>query len=86
MIDHFMNEIIDGILQFKFFHISQNVSHLILKQQECRKIFKQSYRDKINQNELNSMYSHVAYLKRNGYFVMVATIHRFTISPFDYIA
>ena len=29
--DHFMNEIIDEILQFwSFFRISQNVSHLIL--------------------------------------------------------
>ena len=37
--DHFMNEIIDAILQFcKFFHLSQNDSHLEANQ--CRKTFK----------------------------------------------
>ena len=47
-------------------------------------IFKQSYCDKINQNELNSMYSHVSCLKRNGYFIMLFSTPRFPhliISP-----
>ena len=42
---------------------------------------------KIDQNELNSMYGHVACPKRNGYLIMVAAIHialwfpYFIISP-----
>ena len=86
MMDHFINEIIDGILEFlNFFHISQKTLVILsYQQQECRKIFKQSYHDKINQNEFTSMYSHVARPKRNGYFIMVASIHCFTIFPLLY--
>ena len=54
MMDHFMNEIIDRILQFcKFFHFSQNVtwsSMLIFSNikpgNECRKTFKENDGDK----------------------------------------
>ena len=48
MMDHFMKEIIDGILQFsKCFHLSRKmlVIHLF-KQQKNRKTCKQSYGDK----------------------------------------
>ena len=47
-------------------------------------IFKQSYCDKINQNELNSMHGHVACLKRNGCFIMLSSASQFPhliISP-----
>ena len=52
MMDHFMNEIIDGILQFcNFFHLPKMiVIYLDLFKHEtaneCRKTFKQSYGDK----------------------------------------
>ena len=49
-----------------------------------KKIFKQSYCDKINQNELNSMHGHIACLKRNGYFIMLSSAPQFPhliISP-----
>ena len=54
MMDHFINEIIDRILQFcKFFHLSQNVtwsSMLIYSNMKTvnawRKAFKQNYGDK----------------------------------------
>ena len=88
MMDHFMNELMG------FFNSANCVIFpkmlvimyvIFIKQQECRKIFKQSHCDKINQNEPNSMYGQVACPKRNGYLTMVAAIHSFTISPFDYI-
>ena len=52
IMDHFMNEIIDGIIRFwKFSHLLHKMfSHLAYlfkhKANECRKILKQSYGDK----------------------------------------
>ena len=42
-----------------------------------KKMFKQSYCDKINQNELNRMHGHVACLKYNGYFIMLSSASQF---------